>query len=380
MGRSATKGKLILSAEDKTYLKKLTNSKTKPAREVNRSKVLLSYSEGKTVTQISRETKISRETIYEYIDRALSIGVHEALKDKYHRPKEPIITQQAKIWVINLACMKPKELGYAAEIWSYSKLAEHIRKHAVESGHDCLSKAVKATVYRILDESNIKPHRIKYYLEKRDEQFEEKMEEILCVYKEVNLQNDSKYDGEKLEIITLSVDEKPGIQAIKNIAPDLPPKPGVSSTISRDYEYKRLGTLSLLAGFNLHNGQIHAQVHDRHRSREFIELLKDIDSAYPKDVKIRLILDNHSSHISKETMQYLSTVPNRFIYVHTPKHGSWLNLIEMLFGKMARTFLKQIRVESKSELKNRILKGIQEFNEMPVVFKWKNFDFNMSEF
>ena len=240
------------------------------------------------------------------------------------------------------------------------------------------SKAVKATVYRILEESNIKPHRITYYLEKRDEQFEEKMEEILCVYKEVNIQNESLAEGAELEIITLSVDEKPGIQAIKNIAPDLPPKPGVSNSISRDYEYKRLGTLSLLAGFNLHNGQIHAQVHDRHRSKEFIELLKDIDSAYPKDVKIRLILDNHSSHRSKETMEYLSSVPNRFIYVHTPKHGSWLNLIEMLFGKMARTFLKQIRVESKSELKRRILKGIKEFNEAPVVFRWKNFDFNMS--
>ena len=378
MGRAPHKAKLSLTSDDQIFLKKLSNSKTKPIREVNRSKVLLSYSEGKSVTKISIETAISRETIYEYIDRALTIGVRAALKDKYHRPKEPVITPEAKLWVINLACQKPKELGYAAEMWSYSMLAAHIRKNAISSGYNCLSKAVKATVYRILEESNIKPHRITYYLEKRDEQFEEKMEEILCVYKEVNIQNESLAEGAELEIITLSVDEKPGIQAIKNIAPDLPPKPGVSNSISRDYEYKRLGTLSLLAGFNLHNGQIHAQVHDRHRSKEFIELLKDIDSAYPKDVKIRLILDNHSSHRSKETMEYLSSVPNRFIYVHTPKHGSWLNLIEMLFGKMARTFLKQIRVESKSELKRRILKGIKEFNEAPVVFRWKNFDFNMS--
>ena len=238
MGRSSKKEKLSINEEDKNYLKKLCNSKTKPIREVNRAKVILLYIDGKTVTQISRETKVSRESIYEYIDKALSVGVHEALKDKYHRPKEAVITQEAKLWVVNLACMKPKELGYAAEMWSYNKLAEHVRKHAIESGYDCLSKAAKATVFRILDELNIKPHRIKYYLEKRDEQFEEKMEEILCVYKEVNLQNEYMTEGEKLEIITISVDEKPGIQAIKNIAPDLPPKPGVSATISRDYEYK----------------------------------------------------------------------------------------------------------------------------------------------
>jgi transposase len=375
MGRPSSRSKLNLILDDLQFLTKLSNSKTKPIREVNRAKVILAYSNNKSITQISKETSISRETIYEYIDRALTIGVKEAIKDKYHRPKEPVITPESKIWVINLACIKPKELGYAAELWSYSKLAEHVRKNCIENGHECLSKAAKATIFRILDESNIKPHRIKYYLEKRDEQFEEKMEEILCVYKEVNFQNEFPSEDGKLKIITISVDEKPGIQAIKNIAPDLPPKPGVSSTISRDYEYKRLGTLSLLAGFNLHNGHIHAQVHDRHRSCEFIELLKDIDLSYPKDAKIRLTLDNHSSHRSKETMKYLSTVPNRFIYVHTTKHGSWLNLIESLFGKMARTFLKHIRVESKSELKKRILLGIKEFNDMPVVFKWKNFDF-----
>lgn len=375
MGRPSSRSKLNLIPDDLQFLTKLSKSKTKPIREVNRAKVILAYYNNKSITQINKETAISRETIYEYIDRALTIGIKEAIKDKYHRPKEPVITPEAKVWVINLACIKPKELGYAAELWSYSKLAEHVRRNCMESGHECLSKAAKATIFRILEESHIKPHRIKYYLEKRDEQFEEKMEEILCVYKEVNYQNEFLSEDGKLEIITISVDEKPGIQAIKNIAPDLPPKPGVSSTISRDYEYKRLGTLSLLAGFNLHSGHIHAQVHDRHRSCEFIELLKDIDSSYPKDVKIRLTLDNHSSHRSKETMKYLSTVPNRFIYVHTPKHGSWLNLIESLFGKMARTFLKHIRVESKSELKKRILLGIKEFNEMPVVFKWKNFDF-----
>jgi transposase len=172
-------------------------------------------------------------------------------------------------------------------------------------------------------------------------------------------------------IAILSYDEKPGIQAINNVAPDLPPVPGKYPAIARDYEYKRLGTVSLLASVDLLSGQVHGQVQDRHRSKEFIEHLKSLDSAYPEQVKIKMILDNHSSHISKETKQYLKTVPNRFEFIFTPTHGSWLNIIETLFSKMSRSFLRGIRVESVAELKARIEKYLEEINEMPVVFKWK---------
>jgi len=198
------------------------------------------------------------------------------------------------------------------------------------------------------------------------------------VYQEVNIQNEQNIAaGEHPAIITVSVDEKPGVQAIKNIAPDLPPKPGVHKTVSRDYEYKRLvefGTVSILATLDLHNGKILAQVHDRHRSREFDSLLKELDEYYPPESTIRIVLDNHSAHISKETMKYLESLPGRFIYVHTPKHGSWLNLVESAFSKMARTFLRHIRVNSKEELKERILQGINEINFSPVVHRWEKFD------
>jgi transposase len=136
--------------------------------------------------------------------------------------------------------------------------------------------------------------------------------------------------------------------------------------------------VSILAGLDLHNGQVIAQVHDKHRSCEFISLLKEMDAYYPVESTIRLILDNHSAHISKETMRYLASRPGRFLYVHTPTHGSWLNLVETLFSKMARTFLKHIRVNSKEELKERILQGIREINESPVVHRWRKFSFTMS--
>ena len=193
------------------------------------------------------------------------------------------------------------------------------------------------------------------------------------VYQEVTLGEQKTSDGRP--IITVSVDEKPGVQALATVAPDLPPIPGKHAAVSRDYEYKRLGTASILAALDLQDGHVIAQVHQRHRSRKFIGLLKELDAHYPPEATIRVVLDNHSAHISQETRSYLATRPNRFVYVHTPKHGSGRNLGETLFSKICRSFLRHIRVASWEELKERILKGVEEINADPVVHRWRNFDF-----
>ena len=213
------------------------------------------------------------------------------------------------------------------------------------------------------------PHKLSYYLEKKDPDFDRKMSQVLHVYKEVELYRSNK--SEEPMVAILSYDEKPGMQAIENTAPDLSPILGKYSNWDRDYEYKRHGTLSLLASIDLMTGKIYAQVRDRHRSREFVDYLKGLDKLYPEEFKIKIILDNHSSHISKETKTFLKTVPNRFEFVFTPVHASWLNLIEVFFSKMTRSFLRGIRVKSKKELENRILKYIDEVNDMPTIFKWK---------
>ena len=375
MPRKTQKAKLVLSKEQQEELKKTVQSRKAHIREVKRANILLRYSEGMPITEIEKMTHVSRPTIYKWMEKSLAMGIEEGLKDKYHRPKQPVITEEAKAWVISIACQKPKDFGYAAEVWTRKALAEHARRYGPGLGHDCLKRACKATIQRILREHPIRPNKVAYYLERRDPDFEHKMEEVLCVYKEVNLQNETMASGEVPAVITVSVDEKPGVQALQNIAPDILPDPERQSRIMRDHEYKRLGTLSVLAVLDLHSGHVIAQVHDRHRSSEFISLLKEISDYYPAGSTIRLILDNHSAHISKETMKYLAGFPGRFIYVHTPKHGSWLNLVETLFGKMARTFLKHIRVTSKKELKDRILLGIKEINDSPVVHRWKKFNF-----
>jgi transposase len=172
-------------------------------------------------------------------------------------------------------------------------------------------------------------------------------------------------------VAIISYDEKPGLQAIGNTAPDLPPQPGSHLGWARDHEYKRHGTLSLLAGINLLTGRVHASVENRHRSREFVGFLKKLDAAYPTDTAIKLILDNHSAHISKETKAWLETQPTgRFTFVFTPKHGSWLNLVEGFFSKIARSMLRGIRVASKDELKARILVYLDDLNRDPVIHSW----------
>jgi len=369
MPRKSQRAKLELAQDQRQELLKLSQSRIAPVREAQRAAVLIRYADGKTISSIKQELQVSRPTIYKCIDKVLAAGIETSLKDKYHKPKEAVITEEAKVWVVNLACTKPKDHGYAAEMWTLSHLAKHTRMHAPAAGYACLQRAAKATIHRILKAQPLRPHKMRYYLEKRDTEFARKMYEVLVVYKEVNAQRE-----QDTNIITVSLDEKPGIQAIKNVAPDLPPKPLQYPHLGRDYEYKRLGTLSLLAALDLHDGHIIAQVHERHRSQEFVLLLQELDDYYPKECTIRIILDNHSAHISKETMHYLATRPNRFTYVHTPKHGSWLNLVETLFSKMSRTFLKHIRVESKKELKERILKGIEEINAEHVIHRWKNFD------
>src|SRR5271169_2845171 len=356
-------------------LSQLARSRTAPQREVQRARMLCHYQDGRTFTEIAALMHTTRRLVYERVDRALAMGPQTALHDLPHGREEHTILPEDKAWVVHLACTKPKELGYAAELWTRRTLAEHIRKVAEPSGHPGLAHAGKATVQRILDEQELKPHKIRYYLERRDPDFEAKMCQVLLVYRELSMEPAQGVRTPEGQLVfTVSVDEKPGVQAIANTAADLPPVPGEHPTIGRDYEYKRMGTASILAGLDLEDGHVTARVERRHRSREFIALLKDLDDYYAPDCTIRLILDNHSAHLSKETQAFLATRPNRFKYVLTPTHGSWLNIVETLFGKMARTFLRHIRVQSWDELRRRILQGVAEINADPVVHRWKKFD------
>src|SRR6476646_10284819 len=187
-----------------------------------------------------------------------------AVEDRPRPGKEPVITPEAKAWLVSLACAKAKEHGYPHELWTTRLLARHARENGPTAGHECLARLVQGTVCKILGQEEIKPHKVRYYLERRDAEFEQKMAEVLCVYREVQVLKRAAAKSRKAikRVAIVSYDEKPGIQAIATTAPDLPPKPGVHPTFARDYEYKRHGTLSLLAGIDLLTGMVHALVRD----------------------------------------------------------------------------------------------------------------------
>lgn len=367
--RRRRRANLVVTAEEKELLGRMSRAKKTERRLAERAEVVRRAAEGESVSEIARSVGLTRKSVGKWIDRVLALGVGAGLKDLRHGAKARI-TPEARTWVVHVACTQPKLLGYAAEVWSRKALADHVRAHATAAGHPSLAKAGKATVQRILAAQALRPERVTYYLERRDPAFEAKMRDVLIVYQEVAAQNEQAETACPL-LVTVSVDEKPGVQAIATTAPDLPPEPRRHAGIGRDHEYKRLGTCSILAGLDLHSGRVTARVERRHRSREFIALLGQLDADYPPGVTLRLLLDNHSAHISKETRAYLATRPNRFKFVHTPTHGSWLNLVETLFGKMARSFLRQIRVSSWDELRDRILKGVAEINASPVVHRWQ---------
>jgi transposase len=365
------RAKLVLEEETRNRLRALSVSYTAPAAHVERAKILLAFAAGDSISAIARDMKTNRPKVERTIDRALRFGVEQALDDlpRPGRPRE--IPDEARAWVVDLACRKPTELGYPEELWTTARLAAHIRAHCQEAGYPSLARLGRGTVSKLLAEHKLRPHKVKYYLERRDPDFERKMAEVLHVYRDVAVMRAEQEAGEALPLVAvLSYDEKPGIQAIGRTAPDLPPVPGDYPTWARDYEYKRHGTLSLLCGIDLLTGDLLARVEEKHRSREFVAWLEDVHAHYPKEWKIKIILDNHSAHISKETQQYLATVPNRFEFTFTPKHGSWLNLIEVFFSKLARTLLRGIRVTSRAELKERIMAYIAELKETPVVFRW----------
>ena len=366
---------LVLSDEDKDYLKSLSKKRTIQAQVVDRARILLYKADGMTFQEIAEKLAISTATVCLCITKFNKGGVDAAIFDIQCSGHPSEITDDAKAWIISVACQKPTELGYPQELWTLTALHKHIQKYAEDAGYPRLSTVTKPYIQKFLKEQNIKPFKIKYYCEKRDPDFESKMHDVLLVYKQIEMQFDE--DGKLIVpddyklTITVSYDEKPGIQAISNTAPDLRPTTE-NGEVYRDAEYKRLGTLSLLAGIDLLTGEAIPLISETHKSSDFIEFLKILDKKYPAQDTIRIILDNHSAHTSKETCRFLDTMPKgRFKFVFTPKHGSWLNMIESFFSKMTKQMLRGIRVNSKQELADRIYQYFDEVNREPVVYHWK---------
>ena len=366
---------ISLTDNDKTYLNKLLNQSTLEIRIYQRTKILLLKSNGVSDKDTADKLDIGIGVVKRCLNKFKKNGVEAALHDNKGRGRKAEITDDDITWVINKACQKPKDYGYSSEFWYPLSFKKFINSIAEEEGHPRMASVAESTLRKILRNAKIKPFHVSYYCEKRDPEFDAKMHDVLVIYKQIEMQFDE--DGKLLpfnnnSVHTLSYDEKPGIQAIATTSEDRSPIPNTdtNSCHQRDYEYVRLGTLSLLAAIDLLSGEAIPLVSETHKSSDFVTFLKKVNEKYPKGDTIRIILDNHSAHTSKETQEYLNTIPKRFEFVFTPKHGSWLNMIEGFFSKMTKQMLSGIRVKDKEELKSRIYRYFNESNKEPIPYKW----------
>src|ERR1700748_1647004 len=235
---------LSLGDADTTKLRSIAQGRREQESRVERARILLAYREDPSFFAVGQALGLHHQTVQRCVERAVAEGPMAALDDRPRPGREPTITLEAKTWLVLLACRKAKDLGYPHELWTPRLLARHAREHGPAQGHACLAHLAQGTVCKILDQEEVKPHKVRYYLEQRDPDFAEKMAEVLCVYRQVKILKEAAAAGRKKKkpsdaVAIISYDEKPGIQAIATTAPDLPSEPGVHSTFAAEHACKR---------------------------------------------------------------------------------------------------------------------------------------------
>lgn len=373
---AATTTCLELAEGDREELEGIARTGTEMARRVDRARMLLAKAGGESAAPMAARLGVDPNTAEPYVRKYRDGGLGAALADAPRRGRPRSIGGGDRAWVVDVARTRPADLGHAAGTRPGEALARHVRGHAGEAGHPALPGASRATARRMLDAAGPRPDRAAHCCERRDPDLGGRAREVLVACRRLSFRLGE--DGDLLPweeegpgARVVSVDERPGARALSPTGEDPGPTPGVrGGAVTRDHEYRRRGTPALLAGIDLQNGTVEGVVRERHRSREFIELLEALDAKYPEGHVIRLVLDNHSIHRSRETRAWLEGHPGRSGMVPAPTHGSWLNVIEGFFGKMARQMLRHIRVGSLDELRERIEPCLKEVNARPVPHRW----------
>ena len=188
---------MSIDEADAIQLQSIARSRTEPASRVERARILLRYRDNPSHYAVGRAIGVTHQTVQRCLVRATRFGVMAALDDSPRPGKEPEITVEARAWLVSVACQKAKEVGYPHELWTTRLLARHAREHGPAAGHVCLARIAQGTVCKILADQEVKPHKVRYYLERRDPEFDAKMAEVLCVYQEVAILRAAQADAAK---------------------------------------------------------------------------------------------------------------------------------------------------------------------------------------
>lgn len=337
--------RITLQGSERRTLKRVVRAHTSEQREVLRARIVLLAADGLNNCQIADQLTCDLKTVRKWRDRFAAHRL-EGLWDapRVGRPSKFTATQRHDVFA---AVVGQPPVPYAR--WTVDLLANAL----VEKG--VVSSISRETVSLWLRSADVKPHRVKYWLTSNDPNFKEKKDAIIELYL-----NPPK-DG-----IVISVDEKTSIQALERTRPEAPPRPHRHRRI--EFEYKRHGVVNLIAAFTVHCGDVIADCIEKNDSAAFIRFIRRIMKAHPKG-KLYLVLDNGTTHRSKETAAFFAKHP-RLVPVFTPTHASWLNQVEIWFSLLSRQALRNVNFRSRAELRDRILQYVEEYNRSARPFKW----------
>jgi transposase len=338
---------IMLDDEMRTELQRRARAGTCPQREAQRARIILLAAEGVSSRRISREVGMHESHVAMWRQRFLADGL-DGLNDAERSGRPVTYGHDDRVKMAALACLQ-RDADDPVATWTYAELAEECHRHGIPVS--------ESQLWRILDGLDIRPHKVKGWLNRRDDpEFWDRVQDVCGLY----------LNGPENAIV-VSVDEKTGIQAKERVAATVPAGPGRPGRY--EFEYRRHGTVSLLAAMDVHSGEVLGTDIARNDSATFIDFLEQIDRDVAPSLVIHLVMDNGSSHTSKETKRWLAAHP-RFVAHYTPKHASWVNMVELFFSITTRKVLKRGNFTSRDDLVSKLMRYIVSYNETAKPFAW----------
>jgi transposase len=328
-----------VSSSEREELAARMRSRTLPSEDVRRARLILMLADGESFTAVQTVLRCNRSYISRWKQRFESDGLAGLYSRHLGRaPAKDATKLEAKI--LTRTQRKPTD---GSTHWSTRKLGRELRVNHMR-------------VARVWQRARLQPHRIEHYILSDDPQFETKAADIIGLY--VNPPQHAA---------VFCVDEKTAIQALDRLDPVLPLSPGRAER--HGFEYYRHGTLSLYAALNTKTGEVIGKTAARHTSEEFVAFLSDMLAHQPKHREIHIIVDNLSAHKTKRVEEFLTRHKNVTIH-YTPTYSSWLNQVELWFGKIERDVIARGIFSSLPDLRRKIMRYIHEGNKSPQPIKW----------
>jgi transposase len=335
---------IVLGNRRRTKLEKLVARATAPQRLVQRAKIVLLAWRGRSDAEIAAEVGVCVGTVRTWIARYSSGGL-PALADRPRSGRPEVYGPTVRVRIIATATSSPPA---GESQWNHRMLAAELADTGISP----------AQVGRVLAAADLRPHRVRGWLARRDDEAFWEQAAAVC----------DRYLAPPADTVLISIDEKTGIQAKSRKYPEQSMAQGRPAR--REFEYVRHGTVSIIAAMEVATGQVWAERIRRNDSATFIVFLRRLEQAIDPKLKIHLVLDNGSSHTSKATKAWLQAHP-RFSVTYTPKHASWLNMVELWFSVLTRRLLRRGDFSSREDLENKITEFTVRYNTTAKPFAWK---------